>query len=74
MTTPPSAGDSTTVGRRRADALGDRPAERFGVRGMLQHERALQVAGAVQAGRQAEVPVEQGAGAAEEVEQFVACH
>ena len=51
------------------DALGDRAAERFGVRRMLQDERALQVAGAVQAGGQAEVSVEQRAGFPEEIEQ-----
>ena len=48
--------------RRSADALGDRAAERLGLRRMLQHERALQVAGAVQAGGQAEMPFEQRAG------------
>ena len=53
---------------------GNLAAECFGVDGMLQHERALQVAAAVQAGRQPEVPIEQGAGAAVEVEQLVACH
>ena len=71
MTTPPSAGDSTTVGRRSADALGERAAERFGVLRVLQHERALQIAGAVQAGGQAEVAVEQRAGAPEQIEQVV---
>ena len=38
--------------------------------GMLQHERALQVAGAVQPGGQAEVALEQRAGPAEQIEKF----
>ena len=49
-------------------------AERLGVRRMLQHERALQVAGAVQAGGQTEMAVEQRAGASEQVEKLVAGH
>ena len=71
MTMPPSAGDRTTVGFRSAHALGERAAERFGVRRVLQHERALQIAGAVQAGGQAEMSVEQGAGFPEQIEQVV---
>ena len=39
--------------------------------GMLQHERGLQVASAVQAGGQTEVSLEQGARPPEQVEQFV---
>ena len=71
MTTPPSAGDRTTVGRRSRDSLGDGPAERLGVRRVLQHQRALQVPGAVQPGGQAEVAFEQGARSPEQIEQFV---
>ena len=74
MTTPPSAGDSTTVGRQRAGAFGDGAAERLGVLRMLQHERALQVAGAVEAGGQTEVAFEQRARAPEQIEEFVAGH
>ena len=74
MTTPPSAGDSTTVGFKSRTALGDGTTQRFGVRRILQHQRALEIAAAVQSGGQAEVAVEQGAGAAEQVEQFVASH
>ena len=44
---------------QRARAVGDGPAERFGRLRMLQHERALQVARAVQPGGEAEVALEQ---------------
>ena len=49
-----------------ARALRDGAAERLGVGGMLQHERALQVAGTVKPGRQTEVALEQRARAAEQ--------
>ena len=51
-----------------AHAIRERRAERFGLARMLQHERALQVAGAVQSGRQAEVALEERARAAKAVE------
>ena len=51
-----------------------RAAERFGVRGMLQDERALQIAGAVQAGGQTEMPFEQRARLPEQIEQIVSRH
>ena len=74
MTTPPSAGESTTVAPQIAHAIGDRAAERLGLLRMLQHERALQVAGAVQPRRQAEVAFEQRARPAEQIKKLVACH
>ena len=57
--------DSTEGGREHqtdiemADTLGERGAARLGLGGVLQHERALQITGAVQAGCQAEVSFEQ---------------
>ena len=51
-----------------ADPLGDGRAAGLGLARVLQHERALQVAWAVQAGGQPEVPFEQGADAPEEIE------
>ena len=57
-----------------ARPLGEGAAERLRVGRMLQHERALQVAGAVKPGRQAEVAFEQRARAAEQIEQLVSCH
>ena len=74
MTTPPSAGDSTTVGRRSASRSRDRAAERLRVLRVLQHERALQVAGAVQPRRQPEVAVEQRPRPAEQIKKLVARH
>ena len=74
MTTPPSAGDSTTVGRRSRVAIGDRAAEPLRVLRMLQHQRALQIAGAVQPRRQPEVAFEQRARLPEEIEKLVARH
>ena len=59
MIRPPSAGDRTVGRPQVAHAVGQRAAERLGVTGMLQHERALQVARAVQAGRQPEMSFEQ---------------
>jgi hypothetical protein len=41
---------------------------------VLQHERALQIARAVETGGQAEVSFQQTAGSAKEIEQFVAGH
>ena len=74
MMRPPSAGDSTTVGRRRFDVRGDAEPERRGVRRMLQHERRLQIAGAVQPRRQAEMPLEIRAGPAIQLQRFVLFH
>ena len=59
MTMPPSAGERIAVGwrcfTRAASAL---LAERFSEFRILQHERALQIPFAVQARREAEVPLE----------------
>src|SRR5204863_5837099 len=52
----------------------ERTTERLGMRRMLQHERALQVAAAVQPGGQLEVPLEQGAGTAKDVENVIIIH
>ena len=45
----------------RASCVGDAGAQRLGPRGVLQDERALQITGAVQPGRQAEMALEQRA-------------
>ena len=74
MIRPPSAGERIVVGRRSRTRSAERAAERLGVSGMLQHERALQVARAVQSRRQPEMSFEQRGGAAEQVEQFVTSH
>ena len=62
---------------RRAVAL-ERGAERFTERRrvarVLEHERALQVPGAVQTRRQTEVAFEQGAGLAEQMQELVVGH
>jgi hypothetical protein len=62
------ADDDATKSRREDDGrapfenLGDKlAAERLGMDRMLQDERALEIARAVQPGRQAKVPLEQGA-------------
>ncbi len=54
------------AGRRQQP--GQRAAERLGMRRMLQHERALEIAATVQAGRQPEVPLEQRARFAEQLQ------
>ena len=66
------ADDDAAQGRRQHHvapqarvAAAMRGAEGLGAGGVLQHERALQVAGTVEARGQPEVPVEQGAGLAE---------
>ena len=58
---PPSAGDSTAVACRCRVRRGQRLAERVGKLGILQHERALKIALAVQPRGQAEVPFEERA-------------
>ena len=63
--------------RRRAEpasAGAERVAERRRVARMLEHERALQVPGAVQTRRQTEVAFEQGAGLAEQMQELVVGH
>ncbi len=55
MIRPPSAGEDDQVDVQPARLLSKRGAELFGVRRMLQHQRALQVAAAVKARRQPEV-------------------
>ena len=52
----------------RATRSRERVAERVGELGILQHERTLQVPIAVQPGRQPEMPFEQRAGPAEQIE------
>jgi hypothetical protein len=52
----------------------DRAPELLGKRGVLQHERALQIAIAVQSGRQLEVPLEQRARLAEKIENLTVSH
>ena len=59
---PPMAGDSTTVAPQARVASAMRRAERLGAGRMLQHQRALQIAGTVEARGQPEVPFEQGPG------------
>ena len=54
--------------------LGKGASECLRVGRMLQHERALQVAGTVKPGRQAEVAFEQRTRAAEQIQQIVSCH
>src|SRR6185295_4508187 len=74
--------DDDAAERRREDhrrpqitgALRDRAAQRLGMLRMLQHQRALQIARAVQARGQPEVSVEQRARAAIEIEEIVARH
>ena len=55
-------------------AFGERLSEPAGQLGMLQHERGLQVAFAVQSRGEAEVPFEQCAGLAKEIEHGVGIH
>src|ERR1700738_4752189 len=74
MTRPPRAGGGYAVPPQLARAIRDRAAEHLGVLRMLQHERALQIAGAVQPGGQPEVPVEQCARPAVEIKKLVARH
>ena len=73
--------DHHAVQRRRenhrrtqlAHLLCDRSPELLGRRRVLQHERALQVSRAVQAGAQAEVSLEKRARFPEQIEEFVSC-
>ena len=74
MTMPPRAGDSTTVAAERGDHGAERRADRAGVGGVLEHQRALEVLGAVQARGEAEMTFEQGAGAPEKGEDVVLSH
>ena len=73
------ADDHAAERRRQHDGRGqlahlrlDRSAERAGGHRILQHEGALQVAAAVQAGREAEVALEQGARLPEQLQQGIA--
>ena len=68
ITIPPSAGDSTAVGCKVTRDAGERRAKPFRQIRILQDQRALQVSIAVQPGREPEVPVEQGAGVPEQIE------
>ena len=61
-------------GAQVAHAIRDRAAERLGLLRMLQHERALQIAGAVQPRGQTEVAFEQRARPAVQIKKLVACH
>ena len=71
---PPSAGDSTVCGAKRSHDGAKRGTERLGFTRMLQHQRALQIAGAVQPGGQSEVAFEQGAGLSENRQNFGFSH
>jgi hypothetical protein len=51
-----------------AHALGEEPAAQFGLPRMLQHERALKIARAVQAGGQTKMALEEGAHPAKKVD------
>ena len=51
-----------------ADVFGDPDAARLSLAGMLQHQRALQEPGAVESGRQPEMPLEQRSHASKSVE------
>ena len=68
MTMPPSARRQHDVRPERTHAIGDGSAAGFRFRRMLQHQRALQVAGTVQSGGQPEVSFEQRADAAKPIE------
>ena len=65
---------SLLLGFAGCASVGERAAERFRTCGLLQHEGTLQVAGAVEPGAQAEVPFEQGAGAAKQGQNLVVGH
>ena len=68
MTMPPSAGDRTRLGIEAAHAAGDvRPAG-LGLGRVLQHQRTLQIPGAVQPRGQPEVSFEQGTRLAKAIE------
>ena len=60
--------------RQRTHPRRHRRAERRGPRRVLEHQRALQVARAVQAGRELEMPLQQGAGVPEALQQVVGMH
>ena len=74
--------DDDAAERRREDhrrlqvarAIGQRQAERFGELRELEHQRALQIAVAVQARRQPEMPLEQRAGLPEQIEHRILIH
>ena len=57
-----------------ARAVRDGATERLRIIGMLQHDRALQVAGTVQPRRQPEVAFEQRTRAAEQIEELLSRH
>ena len=71
MTMPPSAGDSTTSAPSADARSASAAPSALGLARILQHERALQVAGAVQSGGEPEMPFVQGPEAAEDVENGV---
>ena len=74
MTIPPSAGDNT-VSTCCPPASAPMAAPRASASArMLQHERTLQVPGAVQAGRQPEVPFEQRLRPSEQIEHLLPVH
>ena len=74
MMRPPSAGDSTTVGLKCRDMLGDAGSERRRVPRVLQDERRLHVAGAMQPRREAEMALEIRAGPPIQLQRFVLFH
>jgi len=71
----PAEGRREDRGRPQvADPVGQRAPESLGMGRMLQDEGALEVARAVEAGREPEMPLEQRGATAEQVEQLVTCH
>ena len=67
MTMPPSAGESTTSGDSAAHVR-DRRSKRLRLGWVLQHERTLQITGAVESRCQPEMAVEQRADASKAIE------
>ena len=80
MIKPPTAGEATTftlaAGKKRQYLAGEVAAQGLGVDGVLEHQGALQVLGAMQSAGEPEVPVEVGAGPFEEIQDaaFLRCH
>ena len=71
---PAERGRQHRLRAERSDDRAKRGAERLGLAWMLQHERALQIAGAVQSGRQTEVPFEKSAGLSKNCQNFGFSH
>src|SRR6266566_3696418 len=71
---PAKRGGEDNIGPEGPDSIGDGGAARFGLRRMLQHQRALQVAGTVQSRRQPEVSFEQRARPPKPIEHGIRSH